>query len=116
MQQRPTVGVRPTEDLIRSLAARKCVHLTDHVIKRLMQRRINLASAIKAIATCGCITQEWPDDPRGHKCKVECVLPDGVPLHMICAVVGADTRNEIELSIITVYVPDAVHRGKEGLR
>ena len=99
----------PDLDLIQTLVARGDYFLTYHAGRRMMQRGITEDDLRCCVAT-GSVVEEYPDDPRGHSCKIMGRSLGGKTFCCICAVVdrGAPRilgQAQWEVCIITVHWP-----------
>jgi len=91
--------VRPTVDLIRSLAKAGQYVLTIHAERERQAKQITTTELAVALRGCEMI-EDYPEDPRGHSCLVV-GFADWRPIHVVCAI-KEDPR---EVLLITVYDP-----------
>ena len=95
--------IPPTVQLVRDLARAEAVLVTEHAADMLLQRYITSETLHSALCNRVEMVEDYPDDPRGHSCLVECTGLQGDIWHCVCSVVEID-EGQI-LVIITVYEP-----------
>lgn len=86
---------------IKSLAKERKIQLTDHALKRAVERGIDIENDIvSALLSCE-IIEEYPDDFPFKSYLVLGITLNGKAIHIVCAI-GKDL-----LWIITEYFPDS---------
>jgi len=97
----------PTVELIQQLSAVEAIQVTGHAAERLFERWVTIDVLRGAISNNAKIVDEYPDDPRGHCCLLECQNPRGDVIHCVCAVVNDDEALGGKcLLVITVFDPE----------
>lgn len=76
------------------------INWTEHVAKRLINRRISPSEVLQALSN-GTIIEEYPSDYPFPSCLVLGCTLQNRKLHVVCSIVNGDT-----LTIITAYQPD----------
>ena len=94
---------RPTVELIRMLAERRAVYISEHAYERMRSRGISSRRLLLALSHHVEIVEDYPDDPRGHSCQVACKMPTGEAFRAVCACV--EMVKGLQLLIITVHLP-----------
>ena len=88
-------------DKIKELIKNEKIRWTNHVMVRLLQRRINQSDVESALLN-GEIIEEYENDYPYPSCLVYGITMDNKVLHIVCG------SNSIELWIITAYYPDNI--------
>ena len=98
-------------ELIGLLCQKGAVNPTSHILRRIAQRNISLASIIFAMEV-GEIIEHYIDNEGNESCLVLCWLSSSQPIHIVCALDGD------ELNMITAYRPSLLewHEGYKTRR
>ena len=86
------------EDIVRHCET-SSLRWTNHVLKRLFQRKVHIDD-VKTVLSKGEIIEQYPNDYPFPSCLVLGYTLTGCPLHVVC---GSDG---VELWIITAYFPN----------
>ena len=86
---------------IKELIKKEKIRWTNHVMVRLLQRKINQSDVESALLN-GEIIEEYENDYPYPSCLVYGITIDSKTLHIVCG------SNGIELWIITAYYPDNI--------
>lgn len=82
----------------RALCGTECEIITRHCQLRLEKRGIAIEDAEYAIMN-GEMIEQYPDDYPFPSCLVFCILPNSLPLHVVCSI------GDGYLYLITAYHP-----------
>ena len=86
-------------DTIRQLCEAEALRWTNHVLIRLIQRKITTDDVVCALLN-GEIIEQYPTDYPYSSCLVLGIARNGETLHIVCGV------GEDELWLITAYYPN----------
>ena len=85
---------------IQELCSKRKIRVTDHALKRIIERNINLETDVVTALMNGEIIEEYPDDYPYKSFLISGITSNQMPFHVVCAI-GEDI-----LWIITEYFPN----------
>jgi len=96
------------QERVRETAARKLLFLP-HAIRQMNKpERMISPTEVQEVVLQGEMSEDYPEDARGHSCLMVGQTSQGRTIHVVCS------PKEEYLAIITAYIPDAAEWDETG--